>query len=65
MENRTLKKPRKVYRKVKSYDAYYEDRFGKMVKGMTFDAFTHEEAKEKALRFANLISSKLSHLTEK
>lgn len=65
MESRILKKPRKPYRKVKSYDAYYEDQFGKMTKAMTFEAFTHDEAKEKALRFANLIASKFSHLAER
>lgn len=65
MENRILKKPRRHYRKVKSYEAYYEDRFGKMTKAMTFEAFDYEEATEKALRFANLIASKFSHLAER
>lgn len=65
MENRILKKSRKSYRKVKSYEAYYEDQLGKMTKAMTFEAFTYDEAREKALRFANLIASKFSHLAER
>ena len=62
MVSRIFRRVTKPHRKLKRYDAYYEDGFGKFTKGMSFEAFDTQEATEKAIRFATLIQSKFSHI---
>ena len=61
MVSRIFRRTTKPHRKLKRYDAYYEDGFG-ITKGMSFEAFDAQEATDKAIRFATLIQSKFSHI---
>ena len=62
MVSRIFRRVTKPHRKLKRYDAYYEDGLGKFTKAMSFEAFDAQEATDKAIRFATLIQSKFSHI---
>lgn len=59
---RKRNKAHRGFRQLRKFDAYYEDNFGKMKKAMVFECFDQDEAQEKAIRFANLIHCKFSHV---
>jgi len=64
MGSRIFKRVTRPYRKLRKYNAFYEDGFGKMRNAMVFECYDREEARERALKFADLIKCKFSHVAE-